>query len=261
MNEIERFRAEVAENIAGLKRDVDVQALSRIWLREITRHKYAYNFRWLGRPAIQFPQDMAGLQELIWQARPDMIIETGIAHGGSLMLSASLLALLDYCEAAEAGTVLDPRLPKRKVLGIDIDIRTHNREAIEAHPMKSRIEMIEGSSINADVVRRVHEHAAGKRVLVLLDSNHTHDHVLAELEAYATLVEPGSYCVVYDTLIEDLPDDLIHDRPWNVGNNPKTAVREFLARNHDFVVDEDIEAKLLITVAPGGYLKRIAHAR
>lgn len=260
MNEIERFRAEVTENIAGLKRDADVQALSRIWLREITRHKYAYNFHWLGRPAIQFPQDMAGLQELVWQVRPDLIIETGIAHGGSLMLSASLLALLDYCEAAEAGAVLDPNLPKRKVLGIDIDIRTHNREAIEAHPMKSRIEMIEGSSIDDDVVRRVRERAAGKRVLVLLDSNHTHDHVLAELEAYATLVEPGSYCVVYDTLIEDMPDDLIHDRPWNVGNNPKTAVREFLARHRDFVVDEDMEAKLLITVAPGGYLKRVANA-
>ena len=258
MSETERFENEVAGNIAGLKRDTDVQALSRIWLREITRHKYAYNFRWLGRPAIQFPQDTVALQELIWDARPDLVIETGIAHGGSLMLSASLLALLDYCEAAEAGTVLDPRTPKRKVLGIDIDIRRHNREAIEGHPMAARIEMIEGSSIDADVVQRVRQRAAGQRVLVLLDSNHTHDHVLAELEAYATLVGSGGYCVVYDTLIEDMPDDLIHDRPWGRGNNPKTAVREFLSRNKGFVVNEDIEAKLLITVAPGGYLRRVA---
>jgi cephalosporin hydroxylase len=259
MNETERFQAEVAGNIAGLKQDSDVQALSRIWLREITRHKYAYNFHWLGRPVIQFPQDMAALQELIWDVRPDLIIETGIAHGGSLMLSASLLALLDYCEASEAGTALDPRMPKRKVLGIDIDIRRHNREAIEAHPMAARIEMIEGSSVDADVVRRVRKRAAGQRVLVLLDSNHTHDHVLAELEAYATLVEPGSYCVVYDTLIEDMPNELIQDRPWGQGNNPKTAVREFLSRNRDFVADEDIAAKLLITVAPGGYLRRVAN--
>ena len=258
MNETERFQAEVAGNIAGLKADTDVQALSRIWLREITRHKYAYNFRWLGRPLIQFPQDMAALQELIWDVRPDLIIETGIAHGGSLILSASLLAMLDYCEAAEAGAALDPRAPKRKVLGIDIDIRRHNRDAIEAHPMAARIEMIEGSSIDQDVVRRVRERAAGQRVLVLLDSNHTHDHVLAELEAYATLVGAGGYCVVYDTLIEDMPDDLIHDRPWGRGNNPKTAVREFLSRNKGFVVNEDIEAKLLITVAPGGYLRRVA---
>ncbi len=258
MSETERFENEVAGNIAGLKRDTDVQALSRIWLREITRHKYAYNFRWLGRPAIQFPQDTVALQELIWDARPDLVIETGIAHGGSLMLSASLLALLDYCEAAEAGTVLDPRTPKRKVLGIDIDIRRHNREAIEGHPMAARIEMVEGSSIDADVVQRVRQRAAGQRVLVLLDSNHTHDHVLAELEAYATLVGSGGYCVVYDTLIEDMPDDLIQDRPWGKGNNPKTAVREFLSRNKGFVVNEDIEAKLLITVAPGGYLRRVA---
>ncbi|PNS09301.1 cephalosporin hydroxylase family protein [Solilutibacter silvestris] len=258
MNETERFQTEVAGNIAGLKRDIDVQALSRIWLREITQHKYAYNFRWLGRPVIQFPQDMAALQELIWDVRPDLIIETGIAHGGSLMLSASLLALLDYCEAAETGALLDPHTPKRKVLGIDIDIRRHNREAIEAHPMATRIEMIEGSSIDADVVQRVRERAAGKRVLVLLDSNHTHDHVLAELEAYAPLVGPGSYCVVYDTLIEDMPDNLIQDRPWGRGDNPKTAVREFLSHNRNFEVDEDIEAKLLITVAPGGYLRRVA---
>ena len=181
-NEIEQFQAEVAKNIAGLKEDRDVQALSRIWLREITRHKYAYNFAWLGRPLIQFPQDMAALQELVWKTRPDLIVEAGIAHGGSLVMSASLLSLLDYCDAVEAGTTLDPRATRRRVIGIDIDIRAHNRAAIEAHPMAHRVNMVEGSSIASDTIARVREMARGyQRVLVLLDSNHTHDHVLAEL--------------------------------------------------------------------------------
>lgn len=257
-NENERFQSEVARNIAGLKADGDVQALSRIWLREITRHKYAYNFSWLGRPLIQFPQDMAALQELVWRTRPDLIIEAGIAHGGSLVMSASLLTLLDYCDAVEAGTALDPRATCRRVVGIDIDIRAHNRAAIEAHPMVHRIDLIEGSSIAPETIAHVHAIASGyQRVLVLLDSNHTHDHVLAELQAYAPLVSKGSYCVVCDTIIEDMPDDLISDRPWRKGNNPKTAVCEFLAHHPEFAVDEDIEAKLLITVAPSGYLRRL----
>lgn len=256
-NEIERFQTEVARNIAGLKEDRDVQALSRIWLREITRHKYAYNFTWLGRPLIQFPQDMAAIQELVWRCRPDLIIEAGIAHGGSLIMSATLLTLLDYCDAVEATEVVDPKKAHRRVLGIDIDIRAHNRAAIEGHPMAHRIDMIEGSSIAPDIIERVHKAAEGyDRIMVILDSSHTHEHVLMELEAYAPLVSSGSYCVVFDTLIEDLPAGMCSDRPWDVGNNPKTAVREFLSRNQDFEVDEDIESKLLITVAPGGYLKR-----
>ncbi len=221
--------------------------------------KYSYNFSWLSRPIIQYPQDVVAVQELIWQIKPDLIIETGIAHGGSLIFSASMLALLDLCDAIEAATTLDPNKSKRKVLGIDVDIRAHNRAAIEAHPMASRIQMIQGSSIAPDVIEQVRQVAKDyDRILVCLDSNHTHDHVLAELEAYATLVGSGGYCVVYDTLIEDMPDDLIQDRPWGKGNNPKTAVREFLSRNKGFVVNEDIEAKLLITVAPGGYLRRVA---
>jgi cephalosporin hydroxylase len=212
----------------------------------------------LGRPIIQYPQDMVALQELIWQIKPDLIIETGIAHGGSLILSASMLALLDYCDAVETGTPLDPKAPRRRVLGIDIDIRAHNRAAIEAHPMSNRIDMLQGSSIDASIIAEVCKRAADhERIMVILDSNHTHDHVLAELEAYAPLVSEGSYCVVFDTVIEDLPVGMYPDRPWDVGNNPKTAVREYLASNSDFVVDEDIEAKLLITVAPGGYLRRI----
>ena len=258
MNEFEKFRSEVAANIRGLGEDLDVQALSRIWLREITPHRYAYNFSWLGRPLIQVPQDMAALQELVWSVKPDLIIEAGIAHGGSLIMHASFLAMLDYCDAVEAGVPLDVTAPKRRVLGMDIDIRSHNRAAIEAHPMSNRIDMIQGSSISDVVIKQVHKHAKDHEcVLVILDSNHTHEHVLAELEAYAPLVSCGSYCVVFDTLLEDMPDSLIQDRPWHVGNNPKTAVREYLKAHPEFKSDKDIDNKLLISVAPDGYLKRI----
>ena len=222
-----------------------------------TQPKYSYNFSALGRPIIQYPQDMVAIQEMIWRIKPDLVIETGIAHGGSLILSASMLALLDYCDAVEAGKTLDPNAPRRRVLGIDIDIRAHNRAAIEMHPMAHRIDMIQGSSITPEVIAEVGKRAAQfQRIMVFLDSNHTHEHVLAELDAYAPLVSPGSYCVVFDTVIENLPAGMYPDRPWDVGNSPKTAVREFLSRNPDFEVDEDMDAKLLITVAPGGYLRR-----
>lgn len=257
MDEIERFKAEVEANIESLGRDSDLQALSRVWVREISRHKYAYNFRWLGRPAIQFPNDAWAMQEIIWAVRPDLIIETGIAHGGSLVFSASMLALLELCDAAERGETVDPRKPARKVLGIDIDIRAHNRAAIEAHPMASRIEMIQGSSISADVIGQVKAIAANhSKVLICLDSNHTHEHVLAELEAYAPLTSPGSYCVVFDTLVEDMPADMFPDRPWGPGNNPKTAVHEYLKSHPEFTIDKAIDHKLLISVAPDGYLRR-----
>jgi cephalosporin hydroxylase len=220
--------------------------------------KYSYNFSILGRPIIQYPQDMVAIQELIWQVKPDLIIETGIAHGGSLILSASMLALLDMCEAIEEGSVMNPVLSKRKVLGIDIEIRPHNRAAIEAHPMASRIEMLEGSSIAPEIVSQVHWISRDyKRVLVCLDSNHTHEHVLAELQAYASLTSIGSYCVVFDTIVEDLPKEMFLDRPWGPGNNPKTAVWDFVKNNTEFIIDTQIQNKLLITVAPDGYLKRI----
>jgi cephalosporin hydroxylase len=220
--------------------------------------KYSYNFTSLGRPVIQYPQDMVAVQELIWQIKPDLIIETGIAHGGSLIMSASILALLDMCEAIESGTVFDPKNSKRKVLGLDIDIRQHNREAIEAHPMSSRIQMIQGSSIALEVVEQVKAVAKNyRRVLICLDSCHTHDHVLAELEAYAPLTSVGSYCVVFDTLIEDMPKSMFLDRPWGPGDNPKTAVWEYLKTHPEFVIDKQIQDKLLITVAPDGYLKKI----
>jgi cephalosporin hydroxylase len=253
-----QFEHEVAANIEALSTDETARVLSRLWCRETSANRYTYNFKWLGRPVIQYPQDLVAMQELIWQVRPDLIIETGIAHGGSLVFSASMLAMLDLCDSAADGAMLDPTRPRRKVLGIDIDIRPHNRAAIEAHPMAARIQMIEGSSVDPAVVAQAREAAAGcASVMVFLDSNHTHEHVLAELEAYAGLVSPGSYCVVLDTLIEDMPAELFPDRPWGPGNNPKTAVREYLADHPEFEIDSSIHNKLLITVAPDGYLRRV----
>ena len=259
MNPHEQFQAESRKNIESLGKDQDIQALSRIWVREISAHKWAYNFSWLGRPAIQFPNDAWSIQELIWQIKPDLIIETGIAHGGSLIFSASIMAMLDMCDAIESGSSFDPSKSNRKVLGLDIDIRYHNRTAIEAHPMSSRIQMIEGSSIASEVIEQVKAVAKNyKQVLVCLDSNHTHDHVLAELQAYAPLTSVGSYCIVMDTLIEDMPKAMFPDRPWGPGNNPKTAVWEYLKTHPEFEIDKSIQDKLLITVAPDGYLKKIS---
>lgn len=259
MDPTEAFKEEVADNIRSLGADHDLQALSRIWVREIARHKWSYNFAWLGRPAIQFPNDTWALQEIIWNLRPSLIIETGIAHGGSLIYSASMLALLEYCDAAEAGEILDPATPKRRVLGVDIDIREHNRTALEAHPMAARIDMIQGSSTAPDVVAQVQAAAEGQEhVLVCLDSNHTHEHVLAELNAYAPLVSPGGYCIVFDTIVDDMPPEMFADRPWGPGDNPKTAVRAWLADNPDFEIDKSIDHKLQISVAPDGFLKRKA---
>jgi cephalosporin hydroxylase len=266
----QEFEFEKAENIDHLGLDADIRALTLDWNIKTAAYKYTYNFSSLGRPIIQFPQDMVAMQELVWQVRPDLIIETGIAHGGSLILSASMLALLDYCDAVTSGSVLDPSATRRRVLGIDIDIRAHNRAAIEAHPMAHRIDMIQGSSIAPEVIAKVHDIAKDhQRILVILDSNHTHDHVLAELEAYAQLTSPASYCIVFDTVVEDLPDAMFPDRPWGKGNNPKTAVWEYLRRLKEdgrvatdgkplaFEIDNALESKLLITVAPDGYLRRI----
>ena len=214
--------------------------------------RYSYNFSWLSRPIIQYPQDIVAFQELVSEARPDLILETGIAHGGSLVLSASMLCLLDVMEG------LDPRQSPRKVVGVDIDIRPHNRKALDEHPLRFKMELIQGSSIAPEIIQQVRSHADDvDRVLVSLDSNHTHEHVLAELNAYADLVSVGSYCIVFDTVVEDLPAGSFPDRPWDVGNNPKTAVHEWLKTHPDFEIDKDIDIKLLISVAPDGYLKRI----
>lgn len=253
------YWTEMTERIETIATDVQLQGTAATFICESAKQKYSYNFAWQGRSIIQYPQDMVAMQELIWSIKPDLIIETGIAHGGSLIFSASMLALLDMSDAIEAHKTLDPTASQRKVLAVDIDIRAHNRAAIEAHPMASRIHMIQGSSVAADVIEQVRAFASNyRRVLVCLDSNHTHDHVLAELNAYAPLTSVGSYCVVFDTVVEDMPKELFPDRPWGPGNNPKTAVWEYLKTHHEFEIDESIPHKLLITVAPDGYLKRIS---
>jgi len=263
------FLEESKQRILQMGNHTQLHADARALTLSSIAAKYSYNFFWLGRPIIQYPQDIVALQEVIWKVRPDLIVETGIAHGGSLVLSATMLALLDYCDAIEAGQSLDPRVTRRRVLGIDIDIRPHNRAAIGAHPMSHRIDMIEGSSVAHETVERVHAAAKGHNtIMVILDSNHTHEHVLKELEAYAPLVSRGSYCIVFDTVVDDLPDSMFPDRPWGKGNNPKTAVQEYLRRLGEegrvgsdglslrFESDKSIENKLLITVAPDGYLCR-----
>lgn len=263
------FTAETAQRLAAVRSDPRLLADAKAFTASSIAARYSYNFLWQGRPIIQYPQDMVAMQEIVWATRPDLIIETGIAHGGSLMLSASLLALLDYTDAAERGEVLDPRQPRRRVLGVDIDIRAHNRAAILAHPLAGRIDMLQGSSVAPDILESVRAVASRfERVMVCLDSNHTHEHVLAELEAYAPLVSRGCYCVVFDSVVEDLPADQFGDRPWGPGDNPKTALREYLRRLRDegrtgadgapldLRVDTVLEDKIIVTVAPEGYLKR-----
>ena len=253
------FQIEVSERVAVVTTNKPLCDSSSTFIHASAISKYSYNFSWQGRPIIQYPRDMVAMRELIWSIKPDLIIRTGIAHGGSLISSASLLALLDRCDAIEAGTTLYPRFSRRKVLGIDTDIRAHNRAAIEAHPMASRIQMIQGSSIAPEIIEQVQAIAASYfRVLVCLDSNHTHDHVLAELPAYTSLTSKESNCEVIGTVVKDLPKEVFPDRPWGPGNNPKTAVWEHLKTQADLEIDKSIQNKLLITVAPDGYLKRIA---
>jgi len=248
MNPIELFEEEYQKRIKNYPSESKFMDSAANFSKESGRLKYSYNFKWLGRPIIQYPQDIVAMQEIIWQVKPDLIIETGIAHGGSLIFSASLLALLEITGKIKNG----------KVLGIDIDIREHNRVEIEKHPLAGKIKMIQGSSIEEKTITQVHDFALNyKNILVCLDSNHTYEHVLAELNAYAPLVSKESYCVVFDTIIEDMPDDMFPDRPWGKGNNPKIAVREYLKSHPEFEIDKSIENKLLITVAPDGYLKKM----
>lgn len=257
MNPSEEFRKERENQIQKMAEDAEFVSLSQHWLRESMQRRYVYNFDWLGRPIIQYPQDIVAIQELVWQVQPDLIIETGIAHGGSLILSASLLALLDLTDAASNATTLDPLNSRRKVIGVDIDIRAHNRVAIESHPLGGYIQMIQGSSIEADTIAQVLRAAEGyNKVLVFLDSMHTHNHVLAELNAYASLASLGSYCVVFDTFVEDMPPGFFADRPWDVNNNPKTAVSEWLESHPEFETDKSWQKKLMVTVAPDGFLRR-----
>lgn len=239
---LKEFEEEKKKNTEGISKDQHVKEAAKQFTKSVSKYKYGYYSTWLGRPIIQLPQDMIALQELVFSVKPDLIIETGIAHGGSIVFSASLLALLGG---------------EREVLGIDIEIREHNRKAIEAHPMFHRITMLEGSSVEESIIQRVHEIAAKHHtIMLLLDSCHTHEHVLKELNAYAGLVTPGSYAVVYDTCVEFL-DEEITDRPWGKGNNPYTAVQEFLKQNDSFQTDTSLEDKMVLTSCPGGWLKRV----
>ncbi len=243
MSDIDEFDRVCRENARAMAADAELKRETMDWIVRTSQHRYTYNFRWLGLPVIQFPQDLMALQEIVWATRPTLVIETGVARGGSLVFYASLLAMLGG---------------ERRVLGIDIDIRPHNRAAIEAHPLASKITLLQGSSVDPSIVSRARDAARGQpSVLVVLDSNHTHEHVLSELECYAPLVTPGNYLVVLDTIVEDMPEGFFKDRPWGRGNNPKTAVHQFLQSRSDFEIDRDLEAKLLLTVGPDGYLKRL----
>jgi cephalosporin hydroxylase len=248
MNEYEKFENKKNIEISTLGENKTIKKLTKDWIILVNNEKYSYHFSWLGRPIIQYPQDIIAMQEIIWQVKPDLIIETGIAHGGSLIFYASMLELNAVCGGPKDALVL----------GIDIEIRPQNRKAIQEHPLFRRITMIEGSSTDKDTIGEVHQRAKKKeKILVCLDSNHTFTHVLAELNAYAPLTSLGSYCVVFDTIIEDLPEDSFPDRAWGKGNNPKIAVWKYLETHPEFEIDKSIEHKLLITVAPNGYLKRI----
>ncbi len=243
-NPIDQFKEECQLRVAGYASNENLQKAAENFNTESNRSQYSYNFSWMGRPIIQYPQDMIAMQEIIWRLQPDLIIETGIAHGGSLIYYASILELMG----------------KGEVLGIDIDIREHNRIEIEKHPMFKRIKMIQGSSIDPNIVEEVKGHTLNKKVvLVVLDSNHTYDHVINELNFYAPFVSVDSYVVVYDTIVENLPENYLPGliRPWGIGDNPMTAVNEFIAKNENFAIDNSIDNKILISVAPRGYLKRV----
>lgn len=261
MTPLDKYRQDMVERVAGYRNRTELQTAARSFFEQIGIGKanYVYNFMWLGVPIVQIPQDLQALQEIIWEVKPDLIIETGIAWGGSLMFSASMLAILEACDEIKNG----------RVVGIDIDIRSHNKQNISTHPLAKKITMLEGSSIDDTIVKQVREIALQhKRVMVCLDSNHTHDHVLAELEAYAPMVTPGSYCMVGDTVIEDAPTSMTSERPWGQGNSPKSAVWEYLRRlkaggrrslhgqSMAFEIDHFIEDKIVLTGSPDGYLKR-----
>jgi cephalosporin hydroxylase len=245
MRPLELFEQEKKERLARQGRDEALKKAADRFMAESLRARYSYNFSWLGRPIIQYPEDVMALQEIIWRVRPRLIIETGVAHGGSVILSASLLEMLGG---------------DGRVLGLDIDIRAHNRPLIENHPLARRLTLLEKNSLDeeaANLAARLAEETKGGPVMVILDSLHTHRHVLDEMRLYGPLVTPGSYLVVFDGVIENHPEANAADRPWGPGNSPLSAIREFLAENDSFVVDEEMEAKLLITAAPSGYLRRV----
>ncbi len=255
MNDLKNFELESIENIRKLSEDPAVKRVSQEWIDRTGAYKYVYNWRWMGLPIIQLPNDIVAVQEIIWSVRPTVIIETGVARGGSIIFYASQLALLDLCESGQASL----KSSARKCIGIDVDIREHNRKAIESHPLSPLVTLIQGSSTDASTLKTVQSMLKpDDTVMVILDSNHTHDHVMCELTGYAPLVSIGSYIVVHDTGIEYAPQEAFSNRAWGVGNNPMTAAAEFLTTSSGFVVDDLICGKIQITSSPNGYIKRIA---
>lgn len=248
VNDEIKFENEVNDRVNSYKNNSILQKQVHDISNTFTKEKYTYNFSWLGRPIFQGPSDLQVYQEIIWDYKPDLIIETGIARGGSLIFFASMMALLEYCGEIDEG----------EVLGIDIDIREHNKDAILKHPLSKKITMIEGSSIDKEVIKKVKEYAINKkRIFLILDSNHTHDHVLEELRAYAPLIKIDGFCIVCDTGIEYIKNEDMLDRPWAKGNSPKSALTEYLKENTNFEIDSFYENKSLITCAPDGFLKRV----
>jgi cephalosporin hydroxylase len=254
------FKSEVKKEILAQGKDKRILNLTKNWMKRAGQLKYSYHFEWMGRPIIQHPQDIVATQQLIWSIKPDLIIETGIARGGSLIFYASLLELI-----SQSG-----KNKNAKVLGIDIDIRKDNLHYIKKHPMFKRINLIEGSSIERKIYEKVYKFSKKfKKIMVFLDSNHTEKHVLKELEIYAKLVTKNSYCIVFDTIIEDLPEVYGKNRVWGKNNNPKSALKKYLnkikrdsffdlkKKKINFKIDKAIDSQILITVAPSGFLKRL----
>ena len=257
MKEIDNFKKQRANENIVMSDDKNLRKLSLDFLCESSKYNYSFNFDWLGVPIIQYPQDMISFQEIVWKIKPDLIIEFGIARGGSLIYSASLLALIDLCEK-KSFSLNENKETYRKVLGIDIDIREHNKLELLKHPLSKNIEMIEGSSLDTKIIKKVNDFSKSfKNILVCLDSNHTHHHVLEELNAYANLASINSYCLVFDTVIEDMPKELTENREWGPANSPKSAIREFLKSNTNFMIDKTYQNKSLITSAPDGLKKKI----
>ncbi|MAI66137.1 MAG: cephalosporin hydroxylase [Alteromonas sp.] len=241
--DIKEFNQAVEKNIEQLGQSKEMQDLGVEFLRKTAEFSYSYNFTWMGVPVIQFPQDLIAMQELIWRIKPDVIVETGVARGGSIIFYASMMEMMG--------------IDNGQVIGIDIDIREHNREVIQKHPMYKRIQLIEGSSVDSNVVEQVKSLISNKKnVMICLDSMHTEEHVLQELHNYSDFVTNGSYLVVFDTSIDDMPEDFFEDRPWGHNDNPKTAIDKFLQNNRDFEIDRAVCNKLLVTVARAGFLKR-----
>ena len=241
---IKQFDNRVKKNTKNMSKDITLFKKSIDWMIHADKYKYTYNFKWAGIPIIKFPNDLMALQEIISDVQPDVIIETGVAHGGSIIFSASMQHL--YCKKNSF------------VIGIDIDIRKHNLDRLKKNKFFNRIKLIEGSSTSPEVIKKIKKLIKGKKkVMVCLDSNHTYEHVKNEIEIYKNFITKNSYMIVEDTFSEYFPKNYYSNRPWDVGNNPMIALREFLKKEKRFIVDKEICNKLQITETFDGYLKKI----